>query len=173
VHLETAWNKILWDQFGASIDMLDNAMNACPDDLWSDPSKPPAWDHNGIVGFWYLAYHTLFFLDLQLSGPAEGFAPPPPFDRRELDPKGLLPKRPYTKPELETYLRHCRDKCYSILANFTEDQARRVCQYGSLRLTFGELMLYSMRHVQHHAAQLNLLLRQHTGSAPRYVKQAR
>jgi hypothetical protein len=28
-----------------------------------------------------------------------------------------------------------------------------------------------MRHVQHHAAQLNLLLRKATGSAPRWVKQ--
>jgi uncharacterized damage-inducible protein DinB len=87
--------------------------------------------------------------------------------------EGLLPERPYTKQELGTYLQHCREKCHSILANFTEDQARRVCQYGSLRLTFAELMLYSMRHVQHHAAQLNLLLRQHTGSAPRYAKRAR
>ncbi len=170
--MKTAWNEILWDQFGASIDMLDNAMNACPDDLWSDSSKPPAWNRNGIVGFWYLAYHTLFFLDLQLSGPAETFVPPPPFDLRELDPGGLLPESPYTKRELGTYLQHCRDKCHSTLANFTDDQARRVCQYGSLRLTFGELMLYSMRHVQHHASQLNLLLRQHTGSAPGYVKRA-
>ncbi len=165
--METAWNKMLWDQLGASIEMLDNAMNACPDDLWSDSSKPPAWNPSGIVGFWYLAYHTLFFLDLQLSGSPEGFAPPPPFDVRELDPEGLLPVRPYTKPELGNY---CREKCHSILTNLTEDQARRVCQYGSLDLTFSELMLYSMRHVQHHAAQLNLLLRQHTGSAPRYVK---
>jgi hypothetical protein len=171
--LETAWNKILWDQCGASIDMLANAMDACPDDLWSDPSKPPAWDRNGIVGFWYLAYHTLFFLDLQLWDSAEGFTPPPPFDLRELDPEGLLPERPYTKQELGTYLQHCREKCRSTLANLTEEQARRTCQFGSLELTFGELMLYGMRHVQHHAAQLNLLLRQHTGSAPRYVKRAR
>ena len=33
----------------------------------------------------------------------------------------------------------------------------------------GELLLYNMRHVQHHAAQLNLLLRQTTNSAPRWV----
>jgi uncharacterized damage-inducible protein DinB len=33
----------------------------------------------------------------------------------------------------------------------------------------GELLLYNMRHVQHHAAQLNMLLRQTTNSAPRWV----
>jgi hypothetical protein len=36
-----------------------------------------------------------------------------------------------------------------------------------------EALLYNMRHVQHHAAQLNLLLRQVTGEeAPRWVKRA-
>jgi len=40
---------------------------------------------------WYLAFHTLFWLDLYLSGPAEGFAPPAPFTRVELDPAGILP----------------------------------------------------------------------------------
>jgi len=44
------------------------------------------------------------------------------------------------------------------------------CQWGSLDLSFAELLLHSMRHVQHHAAQLNLLLRQHTDSAPGWIK---
>ena len=33
----------------------------------------------------------------------------------------------------------------------------------------GELLLYNMGHVLHHAAQLNLLLRQTTKSAPDWV----
>lgn len=32
-----------------------------------------------------------------------------------------------------------------------------------------ELLLYNLRHVQHGAAQLNLILRQETDSAPRWV----
>ena len=47
---------------------------------------------------------TLFFLDLQLCGSAETFAPPPPFDLLELDPEGLLPERPYTKQAFGIYL---------------------------------------------------------------------
>jgi len=39
--MNTTWNKIFWRQFGASIDMLENAIVACPDDLWSDPSRQP------------------------------------------------------------------------------------------------------------------------------------
>jgi uncharacterized damage-inducible protein DinB len=32
-----------------------------------------------------------------------------------------------------------------------------------------ELLLYNMRHVQHHTAQINLILRQIIDSAPRWV----
>ena len=32
-----------------------------------------------------------------------------------------------------------------------------------------EILLYNMRHVQHHAAQLNLLLRQELDDAPDWV----
>ena len=161
---------ILWGQFGAAIDMLENAIMACPGGLWSDPSTRPEWIGRKGVGFWYVAYHTLFFLDLQLSGAVEGFAPPAPFDLRELDPAGLLPERPYTKDELRTYLQHCRKKCRETIVALTEDRAHRSCRWGSLDLSFVELLLYNMRHVQHHAAQLNLLLRQNIDSAPPWVK---
>lgn len=169
--MDTTWNGILWGQFGASIDMLENAIDACPDELWSDPSKKPEWVSDGVVGFWYLAYHTLFFLDLQFSdGVVDGFAPPAPFDLKELDPEGLLPDRPYTKEELRSYVNHCREKGRAVIGAMTEQTAQRPCRWFSFELTFGELLLYGMRHVQHHAAQLHLLLRQHTGSAPRYVR---
>src|SRR5947209_15151636 len=51
------------------------------------------------------------------------------------------------------------------MVDLTEDQAHRSCQWGSLDLSFAEMLLYNMRHVQHHAAQLNLLLRQNIDSA--------
>ena len=164
------WNTILWGQFGAAIDMLENAITACPDELWSDPSRRPEWRDNDVVGFWYVAYHTLFFLDLQFWDSTEEFTPPAPFDRRELDPEGLLPERPYTKEELRSYLQHCREKARAAIAALTEERVRRPCRWGSFDLSYGELLLSGMRHVQHHAAQLNLLLRQNTGSAPRWVK---
>ena len=82
----------LWHQLGAAIDTLENAITACPDALWSDRSQQPE--------YWYLAYHTLFFLDYYLSDTADGFAPPEPFTLEELDPAGVLPERPFTKDEL-------------------------------------------------------------------------
>jgi len=40
-------------------------------------------------------------------------------------------------------------------------------------MSFAELLLYNMRHVQEHAAQLNLFLGQERGSAARWVARAK
>jgi len=149
------FKSILWAQFGASLDMLENAMRACPDQVWSDLSKPPQWVSHDVVGFWYVAYHTLFFLDLYLSDSPEDFAPPAPFTLDELDPSGLLPDRPYTKDELLAYLNHGRKKCRAVIESLTEEKAHVRWRYGSMDLPFAELLLSTMRHVQHHARRLN------------------
>jgi hypothetical protein len=151
----------LWRQFGAAIDMLENALVACPEALWGDRSRRPE--------YWYLVYHTLFFLDYYLSGTSQGFQPPAPFNLDELDPAGLLPERVYSKEELRAYLEHGRRKCRAVIAALTDERARQATGFH-FEITMGELMLYSLRHVQHHAAQLNLILRQTVDSAPRWVR---
>ena len=162
--MDAAWRTILWQQFGASIDTLDNALLACPEEIWADRSRQPEC--------WYLVYHTLFWLDLYLHGSAEGFSPTAPFTLCELDPAGTLPERVYTKDELRNYLRRCREKCRTTIEALTDEKAGARCSFGWGELSFAELLLYNMRHVQHHAAQLNLILRQRTGSAPGWVARA-
>jgi len=164
------WKTTIWSQLGASIEMLENAIRACPDELWSDPSKQPEWKSNDVVGFWYVVFHTVFFLDFYMSDSPEAFVPPAPFTLDEMDPAGLLPDRPYTKEELLKYLEYSRAKARTAIQNLTEEQARR--QSGFQELSRAELVLDLIRHVQHHAGQLNLLLRQHTAFTPRWVKAA-
>lgn len=163
--METTWKAIIWHQFGATIDMIENAMLACPERLWSDRSKQPE--------FWYTVYHALFWLDCYLSNSLEGFAPPAPFTLDELDERGLLPERVYAKDELHAYLEHGRKKCRATIEALTDDKARQRCGFEWLDINVAELLLYNMRHVQHHAAQLNLILRQTIDSAPRWVKTAK
>jgi uncharacterized damage-inducible protein DinB len=154
-------NDVLWLQLGAAIDMLENAIAACPDTLWSDREQQPE--------YWYLAYHTLFFLDYYLSDTADGFAPPAPFTLEELDPAGVLPERPFTKDELLRYLEHGREKARRLIAMLTDDTARETRRFNNQDWSVLEWLLVSMRHVQHHTAQLNLILRQQTDSAPRWI----
>ena len=163
--MDELWRGVIWRQFGAAVDMLENALRACPEELWGDRARRPE--------FWHVVYHTLFYLDLYLSGSAEGFAPPEPFTLDELDPAGRMPERVYTKGELLDYLRHGREKCRARVGELTDEGARARCGFGWLDLTYAELLLYNLRHVQHHAAQLNLILRQQTDAAPGWVDAAR
>lgn len=153
--------KILWQQLGAAIDMLENAINACPDELWDDHSQQPE--------FWYIAYHTIFFLDFYLSESLDDFTPPAPFTLSELDPAGVLPERVYAKEDLQTYLEHGRKKAKAAIEALTDENADQRFKYGRIDISRAELFLYKIRHVQHHAGQLNLILRQKTDSAPRWV----
>lgn len=166
--METWWSTALWRQFGAAIDMLDNAVVACPDALWTGrlwPDPPDQPLPPGLAEFWYLTYHALFWLDLYLSGLPEGeFAPPAPFTLAELDPAGVVPEQPYTREELRSYLASVRQKAHTTLAALTDEQARRPVAYPwseRMPLSYGELQLYNLRHVQEHAAQLSLFLGQH------------
>ncbi len=163
--MNTFWTTIIWQQFGAAIDMLENAMRACPDELWSDRTQR--------LEFWYVVYHTLFWLDLYLSGAVEGFAPPAPFGLEELDPAGVLPERPYTKAELQAYLDHARNKCRTTIQSLTDEKAQQQCKFTWGQVSFAELLLYNLRHVQYHAAELSLILGQTIGWDPKWVAKAK
>lgn len=157
------WKHPVWQQFGAAIDTLDNALRACPDELWrgrlwdeKDPNERPEF-----AEFWFLAYHTLKWIDLYLNGTAEGFAPPARFGRYEKEADGF-PKMAYTRGDLQAYLDECRRKCRATILALTDETAQRLCHFEWIGydIPFVELMLYTLRHVQEHAGQLNLWLGQ-------------
>lgn len=159
--METSWRTSLASQLDAAIEALRNAIVACPDALWVDRSRRPE--------YWYLAYHTLFFLDFYLEETSEGFHPPAPFNLDELDPAGVMPPHVFTKNELLRYLDHGRGKAAAVLAALDESTAHRRSGFARPETSIAELLLVNLRHVQHHAAQLNLILRQTVDDAPGWV----
>lgn len=170
--MPTNFQVSLWRQFGATIDYLALNINACPDDLWharlwNTPNEPPE-----LAQYWYRVYHTLFWLDLYLTGTEEGFVPPAPFELIEQDEHGPIPPRPYTKAELSDYLQGCRQRCYATIAALTDEALQRQCVFGWGECSFLELFIYNLRHVQEHSAQLNLMLGQHGIATPDYPPQA-
>ncbi|HEY1013754.1 MAG TPA: DinB family protein [Herpetosiphonaceae bacterium] len=157
-----------WRQFSIAIDALGDALRACPDDLWEQPlwaDESDQWVAAGFAAFWYLGYHALFWLDLYLTGAEEGFAPPAPFDLVEMNEGEALP-RVYRRDELLGYLAHCRRRCQETIEALTPESAGRICRFAWGELPFGELLLYTMRHVQEHAAQLHLFLSQRAEREP-------
>jgi DinB superfamily len=133
VLIDNLWRTILWKQFGAAIDMLDNTLVACPDSLWTQRlwrNPPPPEFPLQFAEFWYVTFHTLVWLDLYLSGiPEEEIAPPAPFAQGVLDSVEAQPERPYTREELRAYLASTRQKCRSMLIALTDQQPRRPVEY--------------------------------------------
>lgn len=157
---------LVWNQYGAALDMLEDAIRLCPDtlwglQLWDDP------DDARYGQFWLLAYHAVFWSDLYFTGASEGFAPPPPFVR------GKLPDQPYTKDQVLAYLGACRATGRATLAGLTDERAQRMCVFQWMEKPFLELQIYALRHVQEHAGQLSLALGQHGVTGFDWVPSAR
>ncbi len=106
-----------------------------------------------------------------MTGAEEGFAPPAPFDLVEMESGEVLP-RTYTRAELLRYLDSSRQKCQETISTLSTEQAHRLCRFPWGELPFAELQLYSLRHVQEHAAQLRMFLGQLAGKSTKWVSQA-
>jgi hypothetical protein len=164
--MDIDYRTIVWRQYGAALDMFADAVRLCPDPLWTAFLWQDAEDER-YGQFWFIAYHTVFWSDLFLTGSSEGFAPPPPFVR------GRLPDQPYTKEQVLAYLGECRGRCQATLAALTDERAQQRCVFAWMEPSFLELQLYAMRHVQEHAGQLNLLLGQNYVAGMDWVASAR
>lgn len=158
----TSIKESIWSQFGATLDMLENAITMCPDRHWDTEMR-----------FWYVSYHCIFWTDYYLTTDPSKFAPPPPFTFSEFDPTGKLPDMTYTKTEILTYLEHCRQKANLLISELTAEKLndRWINEYKNYSLF--EILIYNLRHIQHHSAQLNLLLRQTIDNSPPWVGQAK
>ncbi|MBV7529417.1 DinB family protein [Chitinophaga sp. sic0106] len=159
--------KSLWNQFGASIDMLTNAISSYPENLWYEQKK-----------FFYISYHVAVFLDYYITIPAATLSSPLPFTLSDDIPADgiddIVPDKIYSKEEILAYIASSRKKSQELILNMTEvDFATLWTEIESDKvMPVFELFLYNMRHVQHHTAQLNMILRKETGSAPGWIRYA-
>ncbi|OOG72442.1 hypothetical protein B0E43_16120 [Algoriphagus sp. A40] len=148
----------IWSQFGASMDMLENAIEACPEQIWQ-----------GEKAFSHQAFHTLFFLDYYLTLKPVGFAPPSNFTYSEFGEEP--PVEIFSKVEILDYLLFCKSKFEKLLSELNENLAeiRWINESKTMDYSILEILLYNLRHVQHHVGQLNLMLRQQIDDSPRWV----
>lgn len=174
-----ALKDCLWKNFGAAIDMLKNAIAMFPDEQWNSNKK-----------FFYNAYHCAVFLDYYLTIPPIHFSPILPYTLKEPNEipeeaiDDVVPDSIYSKAELLNYVETSREKCRILIAGLTEatllkswltqspDENLDLASMDSRKCSILEILFYNMRHVQHHAAQLNLMLRQTINKAPDYVSMA-
>jgi hypothetical protein len=173
--MENTFKQCLWKNFSAAIEMLSQSIDCCPVSLWEKRGR-----------FYYLAYHTVIFLDYYLSHPVGQFQPQLPY--RIVKPEEIplealddvMPLRHYDKAEVRASLPFIQEKCKAMthLDNnilmkrwIAEDEIglHGLCPALVEQYSVLEILFYNFRHVQHHVAQMNLLLRQETNAAPDWV----
>lgn len=165
--METMVRTALWQQFSAAIAMLENALLACPETLWQEHLWIDAQSADDGT-FWEITYHTLGCLERFLTGCSEEALPV--FKKRS---DGVIPR-----DELHPYLVQLRQTCQTTLAALSEEKAHQLYTFPwpkGATVSYFELLLYTLRHVQEHAAQLSLFLGQHAipGEALHWVQRAK
>ena len=147
-------------QYHAALDMLKQAIERCPDDMWNDTTHP--------VGFWQVTYHTLYFTHLYLHQTLADFKPwahhkadyhdlPWPAD------SGKPIDDPYTKSQILAYWRICDafvETGVDALSLAAEDSGFP-WHAGFPKLAH---QMMNIRHIQHHTAILAGRLRRKLGT---------
>ncbi|MEO8512772.1 MAG: DinB family protein [Ignavibacteria bacterium] len=169
----------LWKQFGAALDMFENAISKCPEHLWTynystGKDTLHAKHIDEIRGnYWYIIFHTLFFIDYYLDMDPDSFKMPEPFNIKEEEIDEVMPEKIYSKEELLGYLAHCRNKLHDLLKDMDEAKAAHRWKNPWKDYSMIEITIYNMRHVQHHTGQLNMLLGRIDHNLPVWVSQTK
>jgi len=139
--------KTIKSQYYASLEMLKQAIESCPESLWDGP------DHKTPFG--QIAYHVLFYAHLYLQPTEADFVP---WERhkeeyRSLGSAGEATEAggAHTRAEILAYHALCWEQ--------VEEQVRSVdleAESGFYWLPFDklELQIYNIRHIQQHAGEL-------------------
>jgi len=162
--------RALQNQYHAALAMLREAIDRCPDDLWTRAAGPNA--------YWQVAYHALFFAHFYLQRDEASFRPwkhhqseaqypdciPGPPDPESKLP--LLPD-PYSRAEVLEYWSLCDAMVDPALDAL--DLSSPESGFYWYPIPKLEHILVNLRHIQHHTAQLATLLRTHADLGIRWV----
>jgi hypothetical protein len=148
---------MLTGQFEAALSMMDHCIRACPPEHWEGKVANRT--------FRWVAYHTLFWVDMYLSpGDEDAFALRD-FHFRGGDERDDAADNPgLSKDETIAYVQICRQKMLETLAAETAESLQGPGGFPYRPKTRGELHVYNVRHAQHHTGQLSAYLRRVTPS---------
>jgi hypothetical protein len=167
---------VLKSQYHASLAMLRDTIERCPDALWTSGAY--------LNPFWRIAYHALYYTHFYLQPHADSFRPWEHhqtgiqfMDDQQRPPErariGELPHRPpktgkpYTKEEVLAYWNICDsaiDRAVDALDITNPD-----CGFFWYKVSKIEHQIISLRHLQHHMAQLGDRIRAATNTGIGWV----
>ncbi len=162
------FQSLLISQYEAAFETLRHCIDQCPDAQWNGPLANHTFNES--------AFHALFFADVYLGQNLDALKTQE-FHREHAsvfgDYEELESREPvntYPKPFVSAYLEHCRQLARQVLRRETAESLRAKADFPWHKFSRGELHVYNIRHLQHHAAQLIMRLRLDTNVDIPWVK---
>jgi hypothetical protein len=145
--------------------MFKEAVERCSDELWLDKTH--------INAFWQVAYHSLFYVHMYLQPKLEGFKPWAGHQTKVQYQNGIagpskkgsdlpLIPEPYSRAQVLAFLATCEGMIDGVLDSFDLLEPNSGFPWYSCGKL--EHQIISIRHLQHHTAQLGDRLRGAYGS---------
>ncbi len=148
-------NQEIISQYKASLRMLTDVINKCPESLWNDSSYENQ--------YWRIVYHALFYTALYLSESPEKFvawhkhrATYNYLGSLTSDNKPVVIDSIYTKDEMIEYTSMISQNCERLV----KQNEGKKSGFDWLVMTRLELQFYNLRHLQHHIGELTERLHQ-------------
>ncbi|UCG89624.1 MAG: DinB family protein [Candidatus Heimdallarchaeota archaeon] len=141
-------SKAFQEQYGAAIEMLEQVIKKCPEEIWDDRTSGPP--------FWQVVYHTLWYLDWYLGKSKEErktFKPrfvDESFENLKELPKGIL-----TSEQLHSYLSDIKKKGKHRLEQLTLEEIVKPSVFEWHGSSIHSSLIYNIRHVMLHIGALN------------------
>ncbi len=152
---------ILKSQYHASLAMLLEAIDNCPESLWTSQ----AW----VNQYWQVAYHALFYTDMYLQPEESAFTPwkhhRPDHHRLGLHADSAI--TPYSSGEIAAYGRRCDAMVDTAVDRL--DLTALTSGFSWYQMPKLEHQMLNLRHLHHHTGQLADRLRQATGLGVQWI----
>ena len=168
--------SILKSQYRAALAMLRAGIESCPDTLWAQPGP--------FNPYWRIVYHTLYYTHLFLQTADTEFRPwehhqtsvqhmddiPGPGETEdlfELPDRPVQTGEPYSKAQMLEYWNRIGEMLDSGVDSMNLLSPESGFRYNPMPKA--EHQIRSIRHIQHHSAQLSDRLREAVGNGIEWV----
>ncbi|MFX0015042.1 MAG: DinB family protein [Promethearchaeota archaeon] len=151
------------EQYGAAIEMLEQVVKICPDEIWNDRSSGPP--------FWQVTYHTMWFLDWYLGGSKnerETFKP----KYQEKPSLQESPEEIISREQLKAYLLDIKKKGKKRFEELTLDELIQPSVFEWHGSSIHSSLMYNLRHVMLHIGALHSRLLRKGIKLDNWVSQA-
>jgi hypothetical protein len=155
------FTAIIRRQLTATIEMLGEAIESCPDEWWTlSDENAPVWEQ---------LYHAVFWLNAWARDWSIPFERPAFHSDKALELEhGASPV--VTKEQMRVYLNKARTQCMSFIDSLSDDALVAEQEAFGRRFTPADRLVGQISHAQHHVGIIYALIMEATGEYPRWIE---